>query len=301
MKNKAVLRRKKKYKKWTGLDIFTFVVLTLVVIAILLPFWNAVVISFTTNNAYVNQPFSLWPKEFTLSNYIMLFENGKGLLTGYKNTIIISVVGTAAGMIVMVMAAYAFSREFPGKRFFFLVTIFTMYFGGGLIPTYLNLKNLKLLNTHAGVILLTLCSVYHIIIMKNGFESTPKDLQEAAMIDGATDMTIFWKVMLPLQKPLIATFSLFTFVDLWNDWYWPMLILTDNTKIVLQLYLRTIISSVNQMLQEMNVSEDAAALDAFGAGMQMATLLVVIVPVMCVYPFLQKYFVKGIMVGSVKM
>ena len=301
MRNNLTPKVKKHHKKWTGLDIFTFVVLTIVVIAILIPFWNAAVISFTTNSAYVDQPFSFWPKEFTWANYTLLLENGNGLLIGYKNTIIISVIGTVAGMLVMVMAAYVFSREFPGKRFFFLATIFTMYFGGGLIPTYLNLKKLDLLNTHAGVILLTLCSVYHIIIMKNGFESTPKDLQEAAMIDGATDMTIFWKVMLPLQKPLIATFSLFTFVDLWNDWYWPMLILTDNKKVVLQLYLRTIINSVNQMLEGVSVSEDAAALDAFSAGVQMAALLVVIIPVMCIYPFLQKYFVKGIMVGSVKM
>lgn len=296
----ANVKVNKKRKKWSGLEIFCTVCLTLLALAIALPFWNTIVISFTTNSAYVKHPFSLWPKEFTLDNYRNLFRNGAGLLVAYKNTIFVTLIGTLSAMATMVMAAYVFSREFPGKRFFFLASIFTMYFGGGLIPMYLLIKNMHLLNTHAAIILMSLASVYNIIIMKNGFEGVPMDLQEAAMIDGANDLKIFAQVMLPLQKPLIATFSLFTAVGLWNNWYWPMLILNKSEKTLLQLFLKTIIDSASSMSESLSTSEDLTTM-IFTMGIQMASVLLVIVPIMTVYPFLQKYFVKGMLVGSVKM
>ena len=289
---------KQKRKKWSGLEIFCTACLTLLALAIILPFWNTIVISFSTNAAYVKSPFSLWPGEFTLDNYRNIFRNGDGLVTAYKNTIFVAAVGTLAAMATMVAAAYVFSREFPGKRFFFLASIFTMYFGGGLIPTYLLIKNLGLLNTHAAIILMSLASVYNIIIMKNGFESVPMDLQEAAMIDGANDLKIFVQVMLPLQKPLIATFSLFTVVGFWNSWYWPMLILNKADKTLLQLFLKSIIESASTLKE--SVGEDLSSM-IFSMGIQMASVLCVILPIMVIYPFLQKYFVKGMLVGSVKM
>ena len=289
----------KRKKKWTMLEIVVTVILSLLVVLIIIPFWNVIVISFSTNAAYIKNPFSLWPGEFTLDNYMMILDQKGGLLTAYKNTIFLAVVGTLLSMSTMVMASYVFSREFPGKRVLFLAAIFTMYFSGGLIPTYLLIKNMGLLNTFTAVIMMALASVYNIIIMKNGFESVPKELQEAAMIDGANDLTIFARVMLPLQKPLIATFSLFTVVGYWNNWYWPMLILRDSKKSLLQLFVRSIIS-VAGTLYETVASEDLA-MRVFAMGIQMATVLVVIIPIMLVYPFLQKYFVKGILVGSVKM
>ena len=232
-----------------------------------------------------------------MSNYAALFSRGSGLLTAYGNTIWVSIVGTVAGMMVMTLAAYAFSRRFPGRRIMFMIAIFSMYFGGGLVPTYLNLKSLHLLNTHAGVIMLTLVSVSHIIIIMKGFEAVPKELEEAAIIDGANDFTVFWKVKMPLNKPTLATYSLFTFVDLWNGWYWPMLILTDPDKSLLQVYLRNIVNSASRIAG----TADAVAGSSFSMGVQMAYILVVILPVMLIYPYVQKYFVKGIYVGSVKM
>lgn len=296
---KIMAKGKKKRKKWTGLEIFCTVCLTILAVLIVVPFWNTIVISFSTNASYVKSPFSLWPVEFTLSNYESIFRKGQGLLIAYKNTIIVTLVGTLASMTTMVMASYVFSREFVGKRFFFMASIFTMYFSGGLIPMYLLIKNLNLLNTHAAIILMHLASVYNIIIMKNGFESVPKDLQEAAMIDGANDLKIFAQVMLPLQKPLIATFSLFTAVGFWNNWYWPMLILNKPEKTLLQLFLKTIIDSASNV-GEVGATEDLATM-TFAMGIQMASVLCVILPIMVVYPFLQKYFVKGMLVGSVKM
>lgn len=291
------LNLKRRRKKITPFDVVISVIMTILVILIIVPFWNAIVISFSTNEFYINNRFALWPGDFTLSNYMALFSRGSGLLTAYGNTIWVSIIGTVAGMAVMTMAAYAFSRRFPGRRIMFMIAIFSMYFGGGLVPTYLNLKNLHLLDQHAGVILLTLVSVSHIIIIMKGFEAVPKELEEAAIIDGANDFAVFWKVKLPLNKPTLATYALFTFVDLWNGWYWRMLILTDPDKSLLQVYLRNIVSSASRIAG----TADAVAGSSFSMGVQMACILVVILPVMLIYPYVQKYFVKGIYVGSVKM
>lgn len=294
-------KKMKKRKKITLFDIVVFLIVTLCVVLVIVPFWNAIVISVSTNEAYIADRFSLWPAEFTLDNYTAILTRGKGLITAYKNTIFVAGVGTLAGMVVMTFAAYVFSRKFPGRRFIFMISIFSMYFGGGVVPTYLNLKNLGLINSYGGVILLTLVSVNHTILIMKGFEGVPKELEEAAKIDGANDWKIFTTVMLPLNKPILATISLFTLVDLWNDWYWPMLILTDNNKLLLQVYVRNIIKAADTMTTGLATSISSAANVSFSMGIQMATILVVILPIMCVYPFVQKYFVKGIYVGSVKM
>ena len=291
------LKRRRGRDRITLLDVMVSIIMTVLVILIIVPFWNAIVISFSTNEFYINNRFALWPGDFTLSNYAALFSRGSGLITAYGNTIWVSVIGTVAGMAVMTLAAYAFSRRFPGRRWMFMLAIFSMYFGGGLVPTYLNLKNLHLLNSHTGVIMLTLVSVSHIIIIMKGFEAVPKEMEEAAIIDGANDFTVFWRVMLPLNKPTLATYALFTFVDLWNGWYWPMLILTDSDKSLLQVYLRNIVNSASRIAG----AADAVAGSSFSMGVQMACILVVILPVMLIYPYVQKYFVKGIYVGSVKM
>ena len=284
-------------KKFTMFDITISVIMTILVILVIVPFWNAIVISFSTNEFYVNNRFALWPGDFTWSNYVALFERGSGLITAYGNTIWVSIIGTVGGMVVMTMAAYAFSRRFPGRRILFMISIFSMYFGGGLVPTYLNLKNLNLINTHTGVIMLTLVSVSHIIIIMKGFEAIPKELEEAAKIDGAQDFQVFFKIMLPMNKPTLATYSLFTFVDLWNGWYWPMLILTDSKKTLLQVYLRNIVNTASKMAG----MAESMSQNSFSMGVQMACILVVILPVMLIYPYVQKYFVKGIYECSVKM
>ncbi len=296
-------QKNKKRHKWQGTEIFSVVVLTIIGILIVVPFWNAVVISLETSAAYARNPFSWLPGEITLANYnYLLFQNSGAMLTAYKATIGITVVGTAAGMLVSVMAAYAFSRRFPGKKFFFMAMLFTMFFGGGLIPTYLLIKNLGLLDTYASLVFMGMISTYNIIIMKNGFESTPMDLQDAAMIDGANDMTVFARIMLPLQKPLIATFSLFTAVGYWNSWYWPLLLLNSGNKTVLQLFLRSIVNSLTSQEGTKNMAASGAAFqNTFSQGVKMAAVFAVMLPIMVVYPFLQKYFVKGMLVGAVKM
>ena len=284
--------------RWTRGDTAVFVILTVVALLILLPFYNAVVISLETNRAYALHPVSLYPAEFSLKNYTYLIEKGQ-IWTGFQNTVLITVIGTVLSMSVSVMMAYAFSRrKYPGKRLFFLLMMFTMFFSGGMIPTYLQMKSLGLIDSRWGIILFVGVSSYNIVVLKSGFEQTPPDLEEAAKIDGANDLVIFFSVMLPLQGPLLATFTLFTAVAYWNEWFWSMLLINSSGKMTLQTVLRSIVA---EAAAAADVSTGEADLDVFSQGVKMAAVMMAMVPIMCFYPFLQKYFVKGVMVGSIKM
>lgn len=286
-----------KRKKWTKGDYVVLIVLTLTALLILLPFYNAVVISLETNRAYALHPVSLYPAEFSLKNYQYLIDKGQ-LGIGFQNTILITSTGTVLSMAASVMMAYAFSRKFPGKKLIFLLMMFTMFFSGGMIPTYLQMKALKLIDSRWGIILFVGVSTYNIVILKSGFEQTPIDLEDAAKIDGANDLIIFFRVMLPLQGPLLATFTLFTAVAYWNEWFWSMLLINSSAKMTLQTVLRSIVAEASAAA---DVSTGEADLDVFSQGVKMAAVMMAMVPIMCFYPFLQKYFVKGVMVGSVKM
>ena len=273
-------------------------VLIMLAVVIFIPFWNSIVISFMPSSQVTLHPAAMLPYGFTLDNYENLIVRG-GLLTAYGNTILLAAGGTVYGMVISTMMAYAFSQRFPGRRLLFVMMVITMYFSGGVIPMYLHIKDMGMLNKLSTVLLMGGVSAYNIILMKNGFENTPQSLVEAAKIDGANDFTIFLKVMLPLQKPLLATFSLFTFVGYWNTWYWPMLILRDADQIPLMLYLRNII---NQMQESLMYSGSAMQYSegVFPMGVRMAAVVLTMLPIMCCYPFLQKYFMRGLTVGAVK-
>ncbi len=292
------IRKKSRLNRATGWDVLIVIILTLIAIMIFLPFYNAVVISLETNRAYALHPVSMYPVEFTLRNYAHLIEKGQ-IGVGYRNTIFITFAGTVMSMFAMVAMAYAFSRKrFPGKKFFFLLMMFTMFFSGGMIPTYLQFKNLGLINSVWAIILFSGVSAYNIIILKNGFEQTPPELEEAAKIDGANDLVIFLRVELPLQGALLATFTLFTAVGYWNEWFWSTLLINSGSKMTLQVVLKAIVAE-SAALEDVSTGE--AGLDAFAQGIKMAAVMLTMVPIMCLYPFLQKYFVKGVLVGSVKM
>ena len=294
----AALKKRSGLKRWTGGDYAVLIILTVVALFIFLPFYNAVVISLETNRAYALHPVSLYPAEFSLKNYIHLIEKGQ-IWTGFQNTVLITAVGTVLSMSVSVMMAYAFSRKrYPGKKLFFLLMMFTMFFSGGMIPTYLQMKNLGLIDSRWGIILFVGVSSYNIVVLKSGFEQTPPDLEEAAKIDGANDLVVFFSVMLPLQGPLLATFTLFTAVGYWNEWFWSMLLINSSAKMTLQTVLRSIVA---EAAAAADVSTGEADLDVFSQGVKMAAVMMAMVPIMCFYPFLQKYFVKGVMVGSIKM
>ncbi len=290
--------RKPGMKRFSAGDAVIWILLTLLALITFLPFYNAVVISFETNRAYALNPVSLYPADFTMVNYEYLVAKGQ-IAVGYGNTLFVTLTGTALSMMAMVMAAYVFSRKkFPGKKPLFLLMLFTMFFSGGMIPTYLQFKQLKLIDSLWSVILYSGVSVYNIIILKNGFEQTPVELEEAAKIDGANDLTVFFRVMLPLQSALLATFTLFTAVGYWNEWFWSMLLINSGSKLTLQPVLRAIVA---QSAAFEDASAGEAASDSFSQGIKMAAVMMTMLPIMCFYPFLQKYFVKGVLVGSVKM
>ena len=271
-------------KRCEAMDVISLILMTIITLCIFIPFYNSIVISFSTSGSYLRNPFAFWPSEGTLANYTKVLKNGT-IYSCYLNTILITVVGTVLSMSTSVAAAFAFSRKaFPGKRFVFMLMLFTMFFSGGTIPTYLTIKQLGLFN---------------IIVLKNGFEQIPNALEEAAKIDGANDMQIFVRVMLPLLTAQIATFTLFTAVGYWNEWFWSMLVINSSQKMTLMSYLRAIVMEASGVID----SDSAAGQDLqnFSMGVKMASVVLTMLPIMFVYPFLQKYFAKGILVGAVKM
>jgi len=296
------MKQAKKRQHYDKVDIAILLVLTLVMLVIFIPFWNALVVSFQSLADYSAKPWALWPQRFSLENYKAVFTEG-AIASGYRSTLIVALGTTLYAMFLNTTLAFVFSREakdLPGKRFFFLMIMVPMFIGGGLVPTYLLMKNLGLVNSHLGLILMSGASTYNIIIMRNGFEES-RPLEEAAIIDGANDITMFARVLLPLQKPFIATFSLFTLVGAWNAYYWPNILLNSMDKLTLQQVLRSIIVTASAKANESGASADAMDARLFSEGIKMASVFVTMAPIMVVYPFLQKYFAKGVMVGAIKM
>ncbi len=288
-----------KRRKFEALDIISFVILTLLLLVIVLPFYSAFVTSFTSSASYARSPVQFFPHEFTLDSYRYVFENST-LISGYINTIFITVVGAVLSMAVSLMTAYGLSyKDYPGKRLMFILVLIPMYFTGGLLPTYLLMKNLDMINNLWGIILLCGVTPFNIIIIKNGIDQLPDELSEAARMDGAGEVYIFVRVLLPLLAPVIATFSLFYAVDYWNEWFWSMLLLTKPETKTLQILLRAIVASS----QDAASGSVTAAYDnvAFSQGIKMAAVVVAMLPIMLIYPFLQKHFAKGMLVGAVKM
>ena len=293
-----VLKYKPAKRPWNTGDVLVAVALTLLAVIIFVPFYNAVVISLESNRGYALHPVSPWPTEFTTKNFSYVLEKGN-MITGYISTILITAVGTVLSMSAMVMMAYVFSRHsFPGKKLLFAVVLFPMFFSGGMIPTYLQFKSLGLIDSRWAIILYCGVSTYNIIILKNGFEQTPVELEEAAKIDGANDLTVFFRVMLPLQGALLATFTLFTAVGYWNEWFWSMLLINSTRKMTLQTVLRSIVA---ESAAYSDIAAGDTDVDIFTNGVKMAAVIMTTLPIMLFYPFLQKHFVKGVLVGSVKM
>ncbi|MCR4718314.1 MAG: carbohydrate ABC transporter permease, partial [Firmicutes bacterium] len=233
----------------------------------------------------------------SLEAYNSIFKDGNVLLS-LKNTVVITLFGTAFNMLFTIMCAYPLSRKrLQGRGFFSGIIVFTMIFGGGLIPSFLLVKSLKLINTYWALWLPGLISVYNMIILKTFFQGIPDSLEEAAMIDGANDIYILVRIMLPLSGSVLATLSLFSAVGWWNDYYNSMIYLDTTTKLPMTVRLMQMISNANRTF-----SMNGEGVDEYitPEAIKASTIVVTMVPILCVYPFLQKYFVKGVMIGSVK-
>ncbi|MDR0269984.1 carbohydrate ABC transporter permease [Paenibacillus sp.] len=248
----------------------------------------------------------LWPKGITFDGYKRVFENSS-IWIGYGNTILYTVVGTMINLVVTLPAAYALSRkDFVGRNFFMGMFMVTMFFGGGLVPSYLLVKQLGMVNTMWAIVIPSAASIWNIIVSRTFFQSSiPKELQEAAQIDGCTNMRLFLKIILPLSMPIIAVMALFYGVGNWNSYFPAMIYLNDSAKYPLQLVLRQILV-LQQMAAQGGGAIDATTAAAMNSKAEIAALvkyaviIVATIPVIVIYPFLQRYFVQGVMIGSVK-
>ena len=240
----------------------------------------------------------LHPMGFNLNAYVKVFQNPM-IVKGYANTLIILVLGVSVNMILTALGAFFLTRQnVYFKKHIMLLIIFTMYFSGGMIPTYLTVRSLGLYNTVWAVILPTAVSTYNLIIMRTGFASIPRGLDEAATIDGANQFVIFSRIYLPLSKAILAVIFLYYAVGSWNAWFNASIYLNDREKYPLQLVLREILISndTGSRISDGSMSD----FEGIGLSIKYAAIMVSTLPILVVYPFIQKYFVKGVMIGSLK-
>ncbi|MBM7583455.1 putative aldouronate transport system permease protein [Caldicoprobacter guelmensis] len=284
-------------KRIETLDVVLLIFLTFWAIVIILPFLNVIGISFASEKEYYNSMLVLIPKEATLENYKALIRDGR-IWIGYRTTLLLVLIGVSLNMFLTTSMAYGLSRpNLPFRRFFVYFIVFTMMFNGGIIPLYLLMKQLNLINTLWSVILATGLNSFYLIIMRNYFLSLPQSLVESAKLDGAREWRIMVSVILPISMPIIATLTLFYAVDRWNEWFLAMIFIRKRELLTLQLALRSIVME-SQGSEHFSASQ--TELKKFSQGMKMAAVLMTMVPIMCVFPFLQKYFVKGILIGAIK-
>ena len=303
-----VKHMKMKSKADVVFDVCNVVLMTLLLLVMLYPLYFAVIVSVSEPKLVAQGFVYLYPKGFTLEAYQNVFSN-KEIWTGYLNTIEYTVFGTLFSLILTIPAAYVLSKKkLHGHSFLSWYFLFTMYFSGGLVPTYFVVRGLNLLNTRAALILLTGVNVYNVVVTRMYFQtSIPSEIYESARIDGASDFRMFFQIALPLAKPIIAVMTLFYAVGQWNDFFLALIYTTDKSLAPLQLVLRRILilnESMRTAMKEhsMSTADISAALRRalMAESMKYALIFISSAPLLIAYPFVQKFFIKGIMIGSLK-
>lgn len=283
--------------------ISTFIMI-LIVIVTLYPFLNVLAKSLNDPIDTVRGGITIFPRKPTLNNYKDLFATGSNLVIAFRNSVLRTVIGALLGTICCAMFAYPLSRhDFICRKPFLKMTVVTMYVSGGIIPSYLLIRNLHLMNTFWVYIIPTLISAYNIILIRSFMINIPAALSEAARIDGANDITIFFRIILPMCKPVLATVMLFVTVSQWNDWFSTYIYMTGQNKTILstlQFELMKVLDSVNTGGQIDIHSEGLKMAKRNPEAIKMAITVICTVPILIVYPFVQKYFVSGITLGAVK-
>ena len=282
-------------------DVLNYLIVSLAAITTILPFIYIIGASFATEYEIATRPMFFIPQDITVDAYRYIFSSNK-ILQGFGNSVFITVFGTAINLFFTVTMAYALSKSrLRGRNFFLNMVIFSMFFSGGMIPGYIVVANiLNMKNTYWSVLLPGAISAYNMMIVKNFFQGIPQELEESASIDGCTDIGVLWKIVLPLSLPVLATFGLFYAVGHWNAYFSAMIYMTGaKEKWPLQVLLRELIIMSNGSAGDM-ANMDPEFVQPPEQSVKMAVIVVSTVPIMCVYPFLQKYFVKGVMVGALK-
>lgn len=287
-------------KKRTPFDYINGVFLLLLAIVTAFPLYYVLIVSVGSYKDIVTSSMYLFPTSIDLTAYQSIFE-ARRIGSSFLVSLFVTVAGTGLGMFVSVAMAYSLSKSHvPGMKLAFGVVLLTMFFSGGMIPYYLTIKSLGLIDKVAVMILPTCVSVFNVIVLKNNFAQVPPSLEESARIDGANDMTILFRIVLPTCKPILATIVLFYAVERWNEWWHAMLFITTPTKQPLQIVLREVLFNFDQMRSTIGASLAQNTKPVYNRSVQMATVTVATLPILCVYPFLQKYFTKGLMIGAVK-
>lgn len=283
-------------KRFSLSNLLIYAFLTVFTLIILIPVWHIFVISTSSPTVYITDPYHLIPKSFSLAEYRRAFYSIGGIARALSISVEITALGTFISMLLTCCGAYTLSKkDLPGRAVLFRILVFTMFFNGGLVPFYILVRNLKLSDTILALTLPVAMSTYNLIIMKNYFTGLPVSLEESAKIDGYNDVQILYKIILPISKPIIAAISLFYAVTYWNDYFMATLFISSNHMFPLQIVLRQMIIQ-NLVLAQVGVRSMGSNPEQF----KMACIIIGIIPVLCVYPFVQKYFTKGIMLGAVK-
>lgn len=300
-------------KKSTGDKIFIIVnilIMIAIIAAVLYPFLNSIAISLNDADDTTRGGITIFPRIFTIRNYKLIFTNPK-IWDAYIITIARTVIGTITALFFTAILAFGLAHtNLKGRTFYMIICIIPMYFGGGLIPTYFLIKNLHLTNNFWVYVIPNLVGIWNMLLMKTYFQGIPISLEESARIDGANYLTIFFKIILPISTPIIATIALFIGVGQWNSWFDAYIYVSKESLKPMQNILLSIISQAKyaeQLAQTAGSAGGSLNVGAIGRGkavnvrsITMATMFVTIIPIIMVYPFLQRYFVKGIMIGSIK-
>ncbi len=297
-------------RRYSAEDIFVdsvvYLILAIVFIATVYPFYYCLVISFNEGIDASTGGIFLWPRRFTLENYEMVFSNEQ-LMSGFLVSVLRTVTGTILSLLFTGLFAYGLAyKNLMFKKTYIGIMIFAMYFSGGLIPYYVLLKNLRLLNTFWVYIIPALLSPFNAIIMMSFFREIPDSIEESVKIDGANDLVTFFRIIVPISTPVFATIALFNGVGHWNSWFDTAFFTTDRKLRTLSFLLKEIINRANLTsmlgpgMSDAERSATYAARSYTAETIRMATMMVVVIPIICIYPFLQRYFVKGIMIGSIK-
>ncbi len=300
----------KKTNIWyTLFDILVVILMILVLLVTLYPFVNSLVISLNDADDTVRGGITFFPRVPTTRNYELVFTNEK-IYTAYLVTIARTVIGTLGGLLLTSLFAFGMAhRNLKGRKFYTVLCIIPMYFGGGLVPFYFLLRSMGLMNSFWVYIIPNLVNIWNMILMRSYFQGIPQDLEESARIDGANYITVFFKIILPISTPIVATIALFVGVFHWNSWYDAAMYVTKQELKPMQSVLMNIINEAKFAEQLAQAANQGGGVDLSNVAkgkkvnvrsITMATMIVTVVPIILVYPFLQRYFIKGIMVGSLK-
>lgn len=295
--------KKKKAIKSSPLDItlkvINYTLLVFIAFTMLYPFWDILVKSFMTDVDIIRSKFVLWPKNWQFKGYETIFKDRTyNFGRAFLNSVFVTVTDTVYQLAITALAAYALTKKtLPGRKFFFFYFVFTMYFGGGLIPYYIVIRSLNLLNSIWVLIIPSFISIFNMLVMKSFFDGIPEELLDAARIDGAGDFRTFLVIVLPLSKAVLATIALFIAVGVWNNWFSTMLFIQDATKRPMAYALQIIIEKSRGANTDVGTGVGQVII---GQSVQYAAIVVAVFPIMAIYPFLQKHFTKGVLIGSIK-